>query len=151
MVVDKIKRDLHQALKEKESLKVSTLRLLLSAIQEKEKEKRYKEDREINSEEIIEIIQSEAKKRRESIKSFELGSRDDLVDKEKKELSFLEDYLPEQISQDELEKIVRDTIDEVQAKDVRDFGKVMSKIMPKIKGKSDGSLISQKVKEILAS
>ena len=101
--------------------------------------------------EIIEIIQSEAKKRRESIKSFELGSRDDLVDKEKKELSFLEDYLPEQISQDELEKIVRDTIDEVQAKDVRDFGKVMSKIMPKIKGKSDGSLISQKVKEILAS
>jgi len=103
----------------------------------------------LTDEEIIEVISAEAKKRRESIEGFQKGNRQELADKEKKELEILEKYLPEQLSQEELKKLVQEAIAKVGAKEMRDMGKIMQELMPKIKGKADGSSVSKAVKELL--
>jgi uncharacterized protein len=151
MNVDKIKQDLQKALKEGDSLKVSTLRLVLSAVEKQEKEKRYKEKKEasLSQDQIVEIIASEAKKRKESIKSFELGGRDDLVDKEKKELAILKEYLPQEMTEQELISIIKKAIIDVNAQGLKDINKVMPQVMPQVKGRADGSIVSQKVKQEL--
>jgi uncharacterized protein len=151
MSVDKIKKDLELALKDRRSLEVSTLRLLLSVIQSKEKEKRFKQGQEtpLTQEELIETVLSEAKKRKESIKSFELGQRNDLVEKEKEELEIIKKYLPQEISEQELEEIVKQAIKEAQAETIKDIGRVMALVMPQVKNRADGGQVSQKIKELL--
>jgi len=158
-----IRENLKEAVKNREELKSSVLRLLLSAIFNKEKEKRYKlskekpelsgeeleEESQLNDEEVIEVISSEVKKRKESILEFEKGKREDLVEKEKKELDILQKYLPEQLSEEELQKLAKEAIDKTGAKEIKDMGKVMQEVMPKVKGKADGTLVSKIVKELL--
>ena len=158
-----IREDLKEAVKNREELKSSVLRLLLAAIFNKEKEKRYKlskekpelsgeeleEESQLNDEEVIDVISSEAKKRKESIVEFGKGKRMDLVEKEKKELEILEKYLPEQMSEEEIKKLVKEAIDKTVAKEMKDMGKVMAELMPQVKGKADGSLVSKIVKELL--
>ena len=150
---EKIRLNLNSALKEKRTLEVLVLRQLLAAILNKEKEKRFKakEERDIQltDEEVIEVISSEAKKRRESIVEFEKGKRQDLVEKEKKELEILEKYLPEQLPEEEIRKLIKGAIEKTDAKEIKDMGKVMAELMPKIKGKADGTLVSKIVKESL--
>lgn len=150
---EKIRLNLNSALKEKRTLEVLVLRQLLAAILNKEKEKRFKakEERDIQltDEEVIEVISSEAKKRRESIFEFEKGKRQDLVEKEKKELEILEKYLPEQLPEEEIRKLIKGAIEKTDAKEIKDMGKVMAELMPKIKGKADGTLVSKIVKESL--
>jgi len=148
-VEDKIKEELNLAIKSKDETVRSTLRMLLASIQGKEKEKQYKEKRGLTQEEIIDIISSEAKKRKDSINEFEKGGRQDLVDKEKAELEVLQKYLPEQMSEEEIKKLVEETIREVSAETMQDFGKIMGPLMPKLKGKADGNLVSRIVKELL--
>ncbi len=152
---EKIKSDLNFALKEKKEAEVSVLRQLLAAVLNKEKEKRYKskeeKDIQLTDEEIAEVISSEAKKRKESIEGFEKGNRQDLAEKEKKELEILKKYLPEQMSQDEIKKLAEEAIKKVGAKEQKDMGRVMAELMPKTKGRADGSLVSKIVKEILTS
>ena len=158
-----IREDLKEAVKNREELKSSVLRLLLAAIFNKEKEKRYKlskekpelsgeeleEESQLNDEEVIDVISSEARKRKESIVEFEKGGRKDLVEKEKKELEILEKYLPEQLSEEEIKKLVKEAIEKTGAKEMKDMGKVMAELMPKVKGKADGSLVSRIVKDLL--
>ena len=148
-----IQDDLNEAVKGREELISSVLRLLLSAILNKEKEKRYKlkEDKDVplTDEEIIGIVSSEIKKRREAIELYEKGGRQELADKEKKEAVILQKYLPEQMSEVELKKLVVGAIKKTGAKEQKDMGKVMAELMPKTKGKADGSLISKVVKELL--
>jgi len=158
-----IRENLKEAVKNREELKSSVLRLLLAAIFNKEKEKRYKlskekpelsgeeleEKSQLNDEEVIEVISSEVKKRKESILEFEKGKREDLVEKEKKELDILQKYLPEQLSEEELQKLAKEAIDKTGAKEIKDMGKVMQEVMPKVKGKADGTLVSKIVKELL--
>ncbi|PIQ06213.1 MAG: glutamyl-tRNA amidotransferase [Candidatus Nealsonbacteria bacterium CG18_big_fil_WC_8_21_14_2_50_37_10] len=158
-----IRENLKEAVKNREELKSSVLRLLLAAIFNKEKEKRYKlskekpelsgeeleEESQLNDEEVIEVISSEVKKRKESILEFEKGKREDLVEKEKKELDILQKYLPEQLSEEELQKLAKEAIDKTGAKEIKDMGKVMQEVMPKVKGKADGTLVSKIVKELL--
>lgn len=158
-----IREDLKEAVKNREELKSSVLRLLLAAIFNKEKEKRYKlskekpelsgeeleEESQLNDEEVIDVISSEAKKRKESIVEFGKGKRMDLVEKEKKELEILEKYLPEQMSEEEIKKLVKEAIEKTGAKEMKDMGKVMAELMPKVKGKADGSLVSRIVKDLL--
>jgi uncharacterized protein YqeY len=150
---EKIRLNLNSALKEKRTLEVLVLRQLLAAILNKEKEKRFKakEERDIQltDEEVIEVISSEAKKRRESIVEFEKGKRQDLVEKEKKELEILEKYLPEQLPEEEIRKLIKEAIEKTDAKEIKDMGKVMAELIPKIKGKADGTLVSKIVKELL--
>ena len=136
-------------MREKDSTKVGTIRLLLSAIQYFEIQKQR--DYQASDEEIVSLIKKEVKKRKESIALYKQGKRDDLVEKETKELAILQAYLPEQMSEDEVRKIVEQTISETGASSIADMGKVMGILMPKVKGKADGSLVSNLVKQALTS
>lgn len=148
---EKIQQDLNEALKSREELKTSVLRLLSSVILNKEKDKRYKsgkaEDAPLTDEEIIDVISSESKKRKEAAELYEKGGRQELAKKEKSELEILRKYLPEQLSEEELKKLVKEAISKTGAKEQKDMGKVMGELMPKVKGRADGSLISKIVKE----
>jgi uncharacterized protein YqeY len=159
----KIQNDLTQATKKKEALPTSALRMLSAAILNKEKEKRYKiikaepelaekelvEKSQLTDEEVIEVISSEVKKRKESILEFEKGGRQDLAEKEKKEIEVLKKYLPEQLSEEEIKKLVEVAIEKVEAKEPKDMGKIMQELMPQVKGKAEGSVVSKIVKELL--
>jgi len=151
---EKIQSELNSALKANNSLAVSVFRQLLAAFLNKEKEKRFKSKEEkealLTDEEALEVIASEAKKRKESIVEFEKGSRQDLADKEKEELAILSVYLPEQMTEEEVRKLVKEAIEKTGASEIKDMGKVMQELMPQIKGKADGSLVGQIVKELLA-
>jgi len=163
MVKTKIREDLRKGLKEKNALRVSVLRLLLAAIFNKEKEKRYKlaksqqlkeaelaKESELTDDEIIEVVSSEIKKRREAILEYERGKREDLAEKEKKEAEILKKYLPEQLSEEEIQKLVKEVINKIGAKELKDIGKVMKEVMPKVKGRAEGGLISQSIKKLLS-
>ncbi len=148
-VEGKIKEELNVAIKSNDEIVRSTLRMLLAVMINKEKEKNYKEDRSLTEEERIDIISSEAKKRREAIIEYEKGNRQDLADKEKTELEVLQKYLPEQLSEEEIRDMVSQIVEETGAKTMQDVGKVMGALMPRVKGKADGSLVSKIVKELL--
>lgn len=149
---EKIRQDLNSSLKEKKELEVSVLRLLIAAILNKEKDKRYqlKEEQDISltDEEVIKVIISEAKKRKEAILNFEKGKRKDLAEKEKKELMVLQRYLPEQISEQEIKALAQEVIRKLGVKDIKDMGKVMAELMPKIRNRADGSVISNIVRQL---
>ncbi len=164
MLSEKLHQNLLSSLKEKRELEVLTLRQLLAAVLNKEKEKRYKisktkpdlkeegleKESRLTDEEIIEVISSEVKKRRESIELFQKGQRQDLVDKETKEKEILEKYLPEQMPEEEIRKLVAEAVAKVNAKEIKDMGRVMAELMPKTKGKADSSLVSKIVRESLS-
>ena len=147
----RIKLDINSALKQGKILEVSVLRQLLAVLLNKEKEKFFKEkeEAELTEQEIIKVIFSEVKKIKESIKEFERGQRQDLVDKEKKEKEILENYLPKQLSEEEISRLVSQTIKKVKAREMKDIGKVMAVLVPEIKGRADGSLVSEIVKQEL--
>ncbi len=142
---ESITSDLKQAMLARDKGRTSTLRLLIAAIRNAEIEKR----RELSEDELIEVVNREVRKRKEAIAEFEKGDRPDLVDKEKKELEILKDYLPEQIPVEELRKMIGKLIDETGASSEKDLGKVMSKIMPIVKGRADGKMVNQLVREML--
>lgn len=164
MLKDKIQEDLKTALKEGKKAETSVLRLLLAAINNRETEKRTKiwkskpelkteeleKESQLTDEEITEVISSESKKRREAVGLYEKGGRPELAEKEKEELEILKSYLPEQLSEEEIKKLVKEAIEKTGAKDQKDMGKVMAELMPGVKGKADGSLVSKIVKESLS-
>lgn len=161
-LIDKIKADLIVAIKGKKELDTLVLRQLSAEILNKEKEKRYKLSKEgiegeeleknshLSDEEIVNVISYEAKKRRESMVEFEKGKRDDLVAKEKAELEILVGYLPEQFSEEEVRSMVQEAVKNSEATTIKDTGKVMAELMPKIKGRADGALVGRMVKELLS-
>lgn len=158
----KIQEDLKIAMKEKDEIALETLRMLNAQIINREKEKRLKLSKEgldekdllkgskLKDQEIIEVIISEAKKRREAISEYEKAQRTDLAAKENKELEVLKRYLPEQLSEKEINKIIEEVVEETDAKDIKDIGKVMTNVMPRLRGKADGNLVNKIVKEILS-
>ncbi len=160
MLKDKINSDLLQSFKNKDAFLVGVLRLLAAAIKNKELEKRTKLSKTVNDtkelesqsilndDEVLEVITKESKKIKESIVEFEKASRMDLAEKEKKELMVLKKYLPEELTEEELIKIVGETIKEA-GDNTSNFGKIMSEVMKKVKGRASGDLISKIVKEIL--
>ena len=160
---EKIRKDLNESLKEKKEVGVSVLRQFLAAILNKEKEKRAKlakekeeikeeeleEESQLTDEEIIGVVSSEIKKRKEAVLEFEKGERSDLAEKEKKEIEILKEYLPEQLSEEEIKRLAKEAVEKVGASGPQDMGKVMEELMPKIKGRAEGGLISKIVKELL--
>lgn len=134
-------------MKSKDGLAVSVLRLLVSAIKNKEIMLRQTAAAELNDEQIIEVISSEIKKRKDSVAAYEQGGRHDLAEKEKKEIRILEKYLPSQLSDEEIEKIVREI---ATADGGKNFGAIMGQVMPKVKGKADGIKVGEIVKRVLA-
>lgn len=150
MLKDRIKEDIKKALKEKKEVICLTLRGVSAAILNKEKEKKYKDSVEdLTDEEIIDIISFEAKKRREAIVEYEKGNRKELADKERKELEVLQEYLPEQLSEEEIKVLITEAIKETGASDMKDMGKVMGVLATQVKGKADGGLVAKIVKGLL--
>lgn len=163
MLKSDIRDALKAALKKGDTNACSTLRMLSAAIITREKEKRYKISKsdtslsdaqlskksELNDEEVIEIVSSEIKKRKEAILIYEKGNRSELAQKEMDEMEVLKKYLPEQISEEELKKIIKEAIDKTGAREIKDMGKVMAEIMPKTKGRTDGSEVGRIAREFL--
>ncbi len=142
---EKLSSDLRNAQKSRDSLKTDTLRLLLSEIKNKEIDLR----REIENEEIISILVTQIKKRKEAASIYEENGRKDVCEKELKESRFLESYLPEQVSEEELKKRIQEILADTGAQSPRDIGKVMKIVIPEFKGKADGAIIKNLVSELL--
>lgn len=150
MLKQKIQEDLKQAMLNKDETKLSTIRMLKSALQYFEISKGGA-GYEATDDDVIEVLGREVKKRRESIELYEKGGRADLADKEKKELEILQNYLPEQMGEEEIRTLIKETIASTGASGMQDMGKVMGVLMPKVKGKADGSLVSSIVRNKLSS
>lgn len=145
----RLKEELKQAMLTKDVLKTSVLRMLISAITYYEIQKGGA-GYEATDEDVLQVIQKEAKQRRDSIEEFKKANRPELVEKETKELEMLQVYLPQQMNEDQIREIVKQTISEIGATTNADMGKVMGALMPKVKGKADGGLVSKIVKESLS-
>lgn len=137
--------DLKVAIKRSDKLKTSVLRMVKAAIKNKQVEK----GKELSDEEIISVISTLTKQRRESIDLFSKGGREDLAGKERQELAMLQSYLPSQLSQEELDSIIIEAIKESSAGGVKDMGKVMRLIMPRVQAAADGKVVNQRVRELL--
>ncbi|MBU1177240.1 MAG: GatB/YqeY domain-containing protein [Patescibacteria group bacterium] len=161
MIKDKIKEDIKKAMQEKDELKLSVLRMASSAVFNKEKDNRAKlskageeeskldEMSKLTEEEVIEVVSSEVKKRKDSIEQYQKGGRSDLAENEKKELEILMEYMPEQMGEDEIRKIVKEKIEELGISSPQETGKLMGVIMPQFKGKTDGNIVGKIVQEEL--
>ena len=144
----KIREDLKKAMIAKDETTVSTLRMLISELTYA---KVAKKAESLSDEDIISVIQKEAKKRKESIDSFTSGGRPELAEKEQVELEVLQKYLPEQISDEELTKVVEDSITKLGASQMSDMGKVIGMVMGQVGAKAEGARVSSLVKEKLSS
>lgn len=145
MLKDQIEQDLVTAMKSKDENSLLVLRMLKSALKNKEIEKKN----ELDESDIIGVIQSQIKSRRDSVQMYKTGNREDLAQKEEKEIEILQKYLPEQMSEQEVRAVVKNAIATTGATQISDMGKVMGSVMGELKGKADGSMISTLVKEEL--
>lgn len=148
MTKQQLKSELTQSMLAKDELKTSVLRLLLSALNYYEIQKGGA-GYEATDEDVLSVIQKEVKQRRESIEQFTNAGRKELADKEKKELEMLQAYLPTQMSEEEIKKLVIEVIKEMNAGSMQDMGKVMGALTPKLKGKADMGIVSKMVKDSL--
>lgn len=146
MLQEQIEQDIIEAMKAKDEAKLSTLRMLKSAIKNSEIQKQV----ELKDEDILGVIQGQIKQRNDSVAMYEQGGRQELADKEKTEIEILKKYLPEQMGEAEIREIVAKAIADTGATGIADMGRVMGAIMPAVKGKADGSLVSSIVKEELS-
>ncbi|HHY42641.1 MAG TPA: GatB/YqeY domain-containing protein [Thermoanaerobacterales bacterium] len=144
-IKDMLNQDMKAALKAGEKDRLSVIRMAKSAILYAEKEKLH----ELNDEEVIEVLAREVKKRKQNIEEYRRLGKEEVAKSLEQEVEILSGYLPQQLTKEELVQIVRETISEVGANSIKDMGKVMGAVMPKIKGRADGSLVSNLVKELL--
>lgn len=142
----KINEDMVAAAKAKDTIRLSTLRMLKTALHNKEIDLR----RPLQAEEAMQVLSNMAKQRKDSIEQFAKGGRPDLVEKERAELKILQEFMPEQISDDDVEDLIKKIIAEVGAVSVKDMGKVMKALMPQIIGRADGKTAGEKVKALLS-
>ena len=143
----RINQDAKEALKSKDTLTLNVLRMLKSEIRYKEIER----GSELSDDDVISVLSTAIKKRKDSIQQFEKGGRDDLASKEKEELAVVTKYMPEQVSEEELSQIISQAISEEGATGASDLGKVMKLVMPKVRGRADGKKVNQMVSSQLQS
>ncbi|RST73864.1 GatB/YqeY domain-containing protein [Siminovitchia acidinfaciens] len=146
-LLDRLNEDMKQAMKSKEKEKLSVIRMLKAALQNeaiKQGNKQLSEDEELT------VLSREVKQRKDSLHEFEKAGREDLAQKVREELSIISYYMPEQLSDDEVEELVRKAIADTGASTKADMGKVMGALMPKVKGKADGTLVSKLVQRHLS-
>ncbi|RMA97023.1 GatB/YqeY domain-containing protein [Hydrogenothermus marinus] len=145
-ILQDLQNEMKQALKSGDKERLSVIRMLVSEI------KKFQIDskKELTDEEIIQVLQRYAKQRKEAAKQYREAGREDLAQKEEKEYEIVSSFLPEQLTEEEIKKIVEETIKEVGASSIKDMGKVMQAVMPKVKGRADGSVVSKIVKEKLS-
>ena len=145
MITDNLQKQIIEAMKAKDSLRVSTLRMLSSELKNAQIDKREA----LNEKEELRVVKREAKKRKDAIEGFEKGGNKEAADKEREELKMLEAYLPEEMSDQDLEKLVDEAIEESGATSLADMGKAMSVAMVKVVGLADGKRVSELVKSKL--
>lgn len=147
MSVEKqLMEDMKLAMKSGNKIERDTIRMLRAQIKLASIDKKD----ELNEAELAQVLQKEAKKRKEAIEMYQQGNREDLVKKEKSELEIISTYLPKQLSDKDLDKTIKEAIESLQVTSEKDMGRVMGALMPKVKGKADGKVVQQKVKEHLA-
>ena len=145
-IIDLIKNDLKKAIKSQDTIKKSVYRFILSAIHNEE----INLGKELDNDMVMKIMIKQAQQRKESIEAFKLGSREDLISKETKELKIIEQFLPEQIDDSEIKNLAKQTIDAVGAESIKDLGKVMPILMKKLSGKAEGKIVNKIVTELLS-
>ena len=138
---ERLNDDMKQAMKNQDKFKLSVIRMIRSTIKNIEIDKK----KALDDNEVLEILNREIKQRKDSLQEFEKAGRDDLSEQVKQEIEIIAEYMPEPLSEEELNAIVQQTIQEVGASSKTDMGKVMSALMPKVKGRADGKLINQMV------
>jgi uncharacterized protein YqeY len=138
-LTERLENDMKQAMKSKDKVRLSVIRMVRTAIKNAE----IDQQRTLSDDEVIAVLNREMKQRRDSLQAFESAGRQDLVEEVKQEIQVLIDYLPAQMSEDEVRAVVREVIAEVGAVGKSDMGKVMSALMPKVKGRADGKLVNQ--------
>lgn len=141
----RLMEDLKTSMKNKDTIRKNTITMVRAAIKQKEVDERKK----VSDEEIIEIISKQLKEKRNVIGEFRKGNREDLVELTEKEIEILIPYLPKQLSEEEVEEIVKDAIKELNATSMKDIGIIMKTVMPKVKGRTDGNIVSKMVKQNL--
>ena len=146
-ILNQLNEDMKKAMRAKERDKLTTIRMIKASIQNEE----IKKGAELNDEEILAILSREKKQRLESFTEFEKAGREDLTEKLTAELEVVEKYLPEQLSDEEVRTLVKETIAEVGAESMQDMGTVMSNVMPKLQGRADGGQVNAMVRELLTS
>jgi uncharacterized protein len=144
---EKVDQEMIRAAKAKDKIRLSALRMLKSGLHNREIDLK----RELGESEFLQLLASMVKQRRESIDQFEKGGRSDLVDNEKAELKVIEEFLPSQLSEADLDAMIAGAIREVGATGIRDMGKVMKALMPKVTGRADGKMVGDKVKARLSA
>lgn len=137
--------ELKNAMKNKDQLRKNVITMIRADIKQIEVDKRV----ELTDDDVIDIISKQAKQRRDSIEEFEKGGREDLVEQAKQEVNVLMEYLPEQLSEEEIETIIKEVVTETGATSMKDMGKIMAAAMPKLKGRADGKVVNQIVRKIL--
>jgi uncharacterized protein YqeY len=145
-LLERLNNDMKQAMKNKEKDKLSVIRMVKAALQNEA----IKLGKELSEDEELTVLSRELKQRKDSLQEFEKAGRSDLVNKAKAEIAVIELYMPKQLSEEELVQIIKETIAEVGASSKADMGKVMGAIMPKVKGKADGSLVNKLVQQHLS-
>ena len=145
-LIARMEEEVKAAMLARDAERRDALRLLLSSLRSAEKELL----RPLSDEEELQVLQRERKRRLEAAEAFRTGGREEQADAEERELAVLQEFMPEQLSEDELEEIVDDAIAENGATSMRDFGRVMADVMPQVAGRADGSTVSQLVREKLA-
>ncbi len=145
-LVDEIQKDMYKAMKEKEKERINALRNIIGKLKYKYIDKGDK----LTEQEEIKVIQSLAKQRRESMEMYKQGGRNDLVETERKELSIIEEYFPQAMSEEDVRRLVRETVKETGAESMSDLGKVMPLVMKKGAGKVDGKIAQEILRELLS-
>ena len=145
-LIARLEQELKQSMVARETERRNALRLILDSLRSAEKELQ----RPLHDDEELQVLQRERKRRQEAAEAFRSGGREEQAQAEEQELAVLEEFMPEPMSEEELEEIVDDAIAEVGATSMRDFGRVMADVMPQVSGRADGSAVSQLVREKLA-
>lgn len=146
MILDHLNQELKQAMKDKDTLKLSVIRMLKSSLKNEE----INLGRPLSEDEEISILSRELKMRQDSLQEFEKAGRTDLAEKTRQEIEIVTSYMPAQLSVEELREIVRDAVAATGATSKKDMGKVMGIVIPKVKGRADGKLVNQLVSELLS-
>ncbi|WP_054251922.1 GatB/YqeY domain-containing protein [Neofamilia massiliensis] len=143
---EKLMEDLKTSMKNKDILRKNTITMVRAAIKQEEVDKRI----DLDDEGIIQIMGKQLKEKRNSIEEFQKGNRQDLVDQAEAEIAILLEYLPKQLTEEELTEIVKEVLDQGGYTSMKDMGKIMKDVMPKVQGKADGNMVNQVVRKILA-
>jgi len=144
---EKVNREMVLAAKAKDKVRLSAIRMIKTGIHNREIDLK----RKMNEAEFLQLLSSMVKQRKDSIEQFQKGGREDLVEKETAELKIIQGFMPEQISEEDVDREIEMVIKEIGAAGIKDMGKVMKVLMPKLTGKADGKLVGDKVKEKLSS